>query len=251
MALSSLAYLSGALLLLAAFGPDFEHAEEWNVHVSAARPETNAQDAADRALIESQPVCVGSRVWSAGDMGDTVYYRYRREGDRLVVGYFVHWSTERPWGNNVLTYAVLPAFLVDAVYSHGLFVLPGVRHALYGPGDIEGVSVTYDTARPGKLVPIGAHADDGTHDPIVLDQADLDADGRTALVTEVWSHQLGGRAAADYLTSAESAGSMRCFEGGAVRPLTSEIAETFHLGAEAKPKRAKPAWRLESANPAG
>src|SRR4051812_15559311 len=54
----------------------------------------------DELRIERQTVCIAQQSWSAGALGDTVLYRARREGRKLQVGYFVHWSTERPWGNN-------------------------------------------------------------------------------------------------------------------------------------------------------
>src|SRR6185295_3697408 len=44
------------------------------------------------ALVRAQPVCVASTIWSAGKLADTVLYRWRRDGARLRVGYWVQWS---------------------------------------------------------------------------------------------------------------------------------------------------------------
>jgi hypothetical protein len=258
--------LAATLCLAAVVTPD--HSDDWCAAVqSTLRPEMSEQEAADRAAIEQRPVCVGSRVWSAGTMADTVFYEYRRHGDHLTVGYFVHWTTERPWGSNGLTYGFLPALLVDAFYSHTFFLLPGARDLLYGPGDIEGASVTYRQEPDGELVPVGGVADDDWHNSVTLSAADLDAGGRTALVTEVWSHQLGGKGGARLLGEldaqaraggAERAqppiagqersgeGAVRCFSGASLRPLPETVAQKFRLGSSEAPRRAKPAWRLSA-----
>src|SRR5262245_28481078 len=68
------------------------------------------------------PFCVASPTWSAGELGRSVLYRSERQGSTLTVGYFVYWTTERPWGKNALSYAVLPALLIDAFYSHLFFL---------------------------------------------------------------------------------------------------------------------------------
>ena len=47
-------------------------------------------------------------------------------------------SDERPWGDNWLSWSVLPALAVDLVYTRFLFGLPGFRRARYGPADVEG-----------------------------------------------------------------------------------------------------------------
>ena len=78
-------------------------------------------------------------------------YRVRRSGRKIEIGYFVYWSTERPWGNNALSYAVLPALLTDAFYSHFLYVFPGVKDYLYGAGDIEGARVEFQERPDGSL----------------------------------------------------------------------------------------------------
>jgi hypothetical protein len=136
---------------------------------------------------------------------------------------------------------VAPALLVDSVYSHGLFVLPGLRHAMYGAGDIEGAAVEYEISGE-KLVPVRGRADDETHDEVELSREELwDARGRVVLMSEAWSHQLGAKDAAQRL---ENAAEQRCFEGQSLRPLTPELVERFRLGSFAEPRRAKPAWRI-------
>ena len=195
----------------------------------------------DRELIESQTVCVASSVWSAGELGETLAFHFERHGSRLKVGYFAFWSSERPWGMNALSLGVAPALLVDSVYSHGLFILPGVRHALYGAGDIEGASVEYEISGD-KLVPVRGYADDEMHDQVELKQEELwDARGRVVLMSEAWSHQLGARRAVQRLADAAD---QRCFEGSSLQPLTPELAQRFRLGSFAEPRRAKPAWRI-------
>src|SRR5262249_39308288 len=151
-------------LLLQAHPPSWPSSAR--AQVPAPRASIEAQSDADR--IADQPVCVGSRVWSAGELAPTIAYRLRRVGDRLFVGYFACWSTERPWGNNVLTYTVLPALVVDGVYSHFLFGFSGVRDAMYGPEDVEGVTVEYRD-RPGStLQVVGGVAEDGIHGTVHL-----------------------------------------------------------------------------------
>jgi hypothetical protein len=159
----------------------------------------------------------------------------------LRVGYFVYWSTERPWGDNALSYALLPALFTDAFYSHFLFVLPGARWAMYGPGDIEGATVVYEENADGSLEPIEGFAEDPTHQPVSLSHRDLvDAAGRVVLMTASWSHQLGAHGAAAYGTHAKER--MTCFSGDSLRPLTAEIASAFRLGGEDRPLRARAAF---------
>lgn len=246
-------FLAATLAAAVAVSPDYS--SDWCEAIqSHFRPELSEQEAADRAAIEAHPICVGSRVWSAGTMADTVLYEYRRHGDYLTVGYFVHWTTERPWGKNNLTYGLLPALVVDAVYSHTLFLLPGMREALYGPGDVEGASVTYRQTPSGELVPVGGVADDTTHRPVRLSAEDLDAGGRTALVTEAWSHQLGGKGGASLLREVltdgeaptEERGGVRCFSGESLRPMSEPVMKKFRLGSVHEPRRAKPAWRFDA-----
>lgn len=188
-------------------------------------------------LVKTTALCVGSSVRSAGRLGETVLYRYHRDGDELYVGYFVYFSTERPWGDNALTRQVLPALAIDAFYSHFLFVFPGAQRVLYGPGDIEGALVRY-RIEAGRLVPLGALADDEGHQRVRLNGAELSAPGgRVVLLTETWSHQLGGHAAA------QRAQDVTCFDGARLEPLSPAVAQAFRLGSEGAPRRAKPAWR--------
>jgi hypothetical protein len=202
------------------------------------RRPSHAETPLDRS-IQRQRFCVASEGWSAGTLGSVVLYRAQRVGDRVRVGYFVYWSSERPWGNNELTLLVLPALAVDAVYSHFLFVFPGVQRVLYGPGDIEGVLVEYEQD-DSSLLPVRAFADDATHQPVTLSRRDIAGDeGEVVLMTEAWSHQLGARDAAQ---RARHGHSLRCFEGSALQPMSEEVASAFRLGGEAKPLRARPAW---------
>lgn len=188
-------------------------------------------------LVKDEPVCIGSSVRSAGNLGRTVLYRYRREGDALFVGYFVYFSTERPWGDNALTRKVLPALAIDAFYSHFLFVLPGAQRVLYGPGDIEGALVRY-RVEGERLVPEAALADDEGHRRVRLDGEELRAaDGHVVLLTETWSHQLGARDAV------RRARAVTCFDGARLEPLSPAVADAFRLGTERDPHRAKPAWQ--------
>ncbi|HET9958340.1 MAG TPA: hypothetical protein VFQ61_27785 [Polyangiaceae bacterium] len=197
-------------------------------------------DAADLELIRQQPFCVASGVWSFGKISEVVRFVGRRDGDQLRVGYFVHWSAERPWGNNMLTYTLLPALTLDLVYSHFLFVLPGLREAAYGASDVEGVSVTYAAQGDGLRV-LHGDADDGVHTPIQLDAEELTTpDQRVVVMSEVWSHQLGARRASQRL---DSAASLTCFSGRRLQPLTRELARGFRLGSVEHPRRARPAWR--------
>lgn len=196
-----------------------------------------------RARIEAQPVCVVSEVWSAGRLGQSVLYHYRRDGDLLQVGYFVYWSTERPWGNNALTYTGIPALLTDAFYSHFLFALPGARRILYGPGDVEGARVDYRIRPDGSLEVLGGLANDATHKQVKLTRSDLlDKSGRVVLMTKVWSHQLGAHGGAAYASRPGAA--PRCFREGSLEPLSSRVAQALRLGTERAPLRAVPAWRL-------
>jgi hypothetical protein len=196
---------------------------------------------ADDELVRAQPVCIGSLVWSAGEIGRSIAYRARRSGDKLHVGYFVYWSTERPWGENTMTYTVLPALATDAVYSHALFVLPGVRDLLYGAGDVEGVTIEFDVGQDGRLSVVSAVADDSSHDPVSLTPADLvDGEGRVILFTDVWSHQLGVRGAA--AMAAENARRLTCYGYESILPLSGAQAQAFRLGTQSEPRRAKPAW---------
>ena len=107
----------------------------------------------DDDIVRSLPVCIAAKSWSAGQLGTSVLYRYRREGKRLSVGYFVYWTTERPWGPNALSYSVLPALFIDAFYSHLFFMFPGAQRLLHGPGDIEGARIVYEENEDGRWLP--------------------------------------------------------------------------------------------------
>ena len=194
-----------------------------------------------------QPVCVGARSWSAGALGSTVLYRTRRTGNRITVGYFVYWSEERPWGNNSLSYSVLPALAVDAVYSHFLYVFPGLKDAMYGAGDIEGAQVSYEQRPDGSLDVLSGRADDGSHNRVDLSRADLlDAKGRVVFLTDVWSHQLGAHGGAALANRSRL--ELKCYERSSLRPMTEMVARAFRLGNENKPLRGNPAW-LEPSQP--
>src|SRR5581483_11135162 len=144
----------------------------WPEPDPAAVTNAGATSASDASLIQKQPVCVASRHWSAGSLGDTILYRLHRVGRRLEVGYFVYWSTERPWGHNVLSYTVVPALVIDATYSHFLWILPGFKDVLHGAGDVEGVRVELEDSGEGLRV-VGGTADDGLHRGVSLSRDDL------------------------------------------------------------------------------
>jgi hypothetical protein len=230
-------------------------APAWPHAACAAPDQTNVvatSEEDDSARIQKLPVCVASRQWSAGNLGDTVLYRVHRVGRRLEVGYFVYWSTERPWGKNVLSYTLVPALLIDATYSHFLWVLPGFKDVLHGAGDVEGVRV--ELADEGsELRVVGGTADDGLHRGVALSRDDLvDSRGRIVLFTDVWSHQFGAHGGGAFANAA--GGALRCYEGATVQPMTDDIARAFRLGGESAPRRAKPAWRnriAESETPSG
>jgi hypothetical protein len=212
----------------------------WPEPTSAASPRTGS-GASDCDWIGHQPICVGSRSWSAGTLGNSMLFRYRRAGHTVEVGYFVYWSTERPWGANTETYTLLPALATDAFYSHFLYVFPGAKDVLYGPGDIEGASIQFEELDDGTRRVLGGTADDGHHSTVALSPDDLlDEKGRLVLLTDVWSHQLGAHGGARF---AHTPGSeIRCYHGAALHPMTTEVARVFRLGDAEKPLRAKPAW---------
>jgi hypothetical protein len=195
-------------------------------------------------FIRQVPVCVvWTKPWS-GTLGSSMLFHARRtEPDLVVVGYFAYWTTERPFGDNDLTRWVLPALAVDAVYSHLLFVLPGLQQVMYGPGDIEGVRVTYRQKQSGQLVPIAVYADDSRHRELSLDITEaVDDRGRILVLSDAWSHQLGGQHA---VTVAHNGAMQRCFLDGAMRAVSDEVVKAFALGSVGHPRRAKPAWRLD------
>jgi hypothetical protein len=201
---------------------------------------TGDPEAADAALVRSLPVCIASDGWSAGELGPSVLYRIKREGRTMTVGYFVYWTTERPWGTNLLSYLVVPALLVDAVYTHFLFVLPGAQRVIYGPGDVEGARVVYQQTDDGRWSPVAAVADDSAHREITLARADfVDGEGRVLLTTHTWSHQFGDRG-----VPGRPPPSPVCFAHQRLAPLSADVARTFRLGSPEDPRRAPPAWRF-------
>jgi hypothetical protein len=215
-------------LLLAAATP-LAFATVDGAHLSSLPPAPGPRGSrtAEEALIEEQPVCIGSTVASAGELSDVLYYRAARTNDgRIAVGYFAFFSEERPWGNNWLTWSVLPSLAVDMVYSRALFVAPGLQRALYGPGDVEGVGVTYDVTADGRLQLDHAVADDRDERPTTLSRADAYAldSRRPTFTTDNWSHQLGHRA-----QPGEHLAYQRCYEGDSIRPLPEAVAATFRI----------------------
>jgi hypothetical protein len=192
--------------------------------------------------VQTLPICVASSSF-AGELGSSILYHYRRDGRTLMVGYFVYWSTERPWGKNALSYSVLPALFIDAFYSHLFFLFPGAQRILYGPGDVEGVRIAYQRRDDGKWEAVSAVADDVGHHDVALSRDDfVDRDGRTVFMIDGWSHQLGGRGASSVSGAQKDA--FVCFDGGSLKPLTDEVAREFRLGSPSDPRRALPAWLL-------
>jgi hypothetical protein len=187
-----------------------------------------------QAAIEAKPVCIGSSVDSAGTLGDVLYYRATALPDgRVAVGYFAFFSEERPWGNNWLTWTVVPALAVDVVYSRALLVAPGLQRAMYGAGDVEGISIVYDVRSDGSLSFDRATADDGTEHQVLISRERafaLDPD-HPAFYSDVWSHQLGGSGAA----SRQNLAYLRCYEGDSIRPLPDDVARGYHLENRADP----------------
>ena len=227
-----------AVIVLATFGC-LAHEPRWPAPVTD--PVTLQRETSLEARVEAQPVCIGARKWSAGTLGDSVLYRVRRVGKELHVGYFVYWSTERPWGDNVLSYTVVPALIVDAFYSHFLWVLPGLKDVIHGRGDVEGATVVFEVRDDGSLEPVRGVADDGTHDAVELTREDLkDARGRVILATGVWSHQLGEHGGAALAN--ENRIELRCFQHESLKPLTPEVVQAFRLERSGAPRRALPAW---------
>lgn len=184
--------------------------------------------------IEQREICVGSAVKSAGKLADNLYYRAARLPDgRLVVGYYAFFSEERPWGNNWLTWTLLPAIAVDMVYSHGLFLAPGYQRAASGKADVEGFRVFYDVQDDGTLKVQRAVADDVSHSPVYLPALDvmrLDPE-RPTFYSTVWSHQLGGRG----VKKTSDLAYVKCFTQGRVRPLPEAVAAEYGLDHRARP----------------
>lgn len=189
---------------------------------------------ATEVAIEAKPVCIGSSVESAGTLGDVLYYRATTlPGGRVAVGYYAFFSEERPWGNNWLTWTVVPALAVDMVYSRALLVAPGLQRAMYGAGDVEGVSIVYDARPDGSLSFEQATADDRTEHSIVIPRERafaLDPE-HPVFYSDIWSHQLGGSGAA----SRHDLAYLRCYEGDSIRPLPDAVARDYSLENRAGP----------------
>jgi len=205
-------------------------------HVGALPPSPGPRGAAtpEEAAIERAPVCIGSAVASAGALADVLYYRAASLGEgRFAVGYFAFFSEERPWGNNWLTWSVLPALAVDLAYSRALLVAPGVQRALYGAGDVEGVSIVYEVTPAGDLSVDHATAEDRREQFVALSRRDVFAldRHRPTFYSDVWSHQLGGRGA----RSLADLTYVRCYEGDSIRPLPDDLARAFRLDGRAAP----------------
>jgi hypothetical protein len=197
-------------------------------------PGPRGEQTPEQAMVEEQPVCIGSSVSSAGRLSDVLYYRAVATGDgHIAVGYFAFYSEERPWGNNWLTWSVVPALAVDMVYSRALWVAPGLQRALYGAGDVEGVAVVYAVGRDGSLSVDHAIVDDRDERPVAISRAQvlaLDA-ARPTFYSDVWSHQLGGRDARSRRDLVEE----RCYEGDSIRPLPDAVARAFRIDDDRAP----------------
>jgi hypothetical protein len=103
----------------------------------------------------------------------------------------------------------------------------------------------YEQSADGRWVPVSAVADDALHREVALSPSDfVDGDGRVVLATEVWSHQLGAKGAGRIGETPKH--SVVCFGRGNLAPLTEEVARLFRLGTPSEPRRARPAWRLDS-----
>jgi hypothetical protein len=212
---------------------------------AAARPvDEPAASAAERAVeraIEAQPVCIGSTVHSAGELGGALLYRHARLPDgRLEVGYYAFFSEERPWGNNWLTWSVVPALALDLVYTRGLLVGPGIQRAAYGRADVEGFRVIYALDGEGGLRVESAVADDDHHQRRDLTPRELFAADpeRITLATDTWSHHLGARV--------ERPGDLvyrRCYGPRTIRPIDREAVRRFNLDRRAWPAAALGAGR--------
>jgi hypothetical protein len=199
----------------------------------------------EQALIERQPVCVGSLVRSAGKLGSALYYHYLWSNDgKLVVGYYAFYADERPWGDNWMTWLFLPALAIDLVYTRSFFLGPGYRQLAHGKGDVEGFRIIYDFDGKNELTIDHAIADDSLHRERRLEPSELFRLDPTqpTLYSASWSHQLGGRGA----RSVGDLATRHCFRGESLRPITHSIAQEFNLD-----RRARPASIAAMAGPAG
>lgn len=188
----------------------------------------------EQTAIEQNEICVGSTVASVGELGESLYYRATLMPDgKLVVGYFAFFSEERPWGNNWLTWTVVPALALDLVYTRAFLFGPGLQRAWSGKGDVEGFRVVYDLQADGTLRVESAMADDGSHEPVYLSSSDVMSidPKRPTFYSDVWSHQLGGRGA----KSKSDLDYVRCYGRGHLHPLPDGVATDFELVGRAPP----------------
>jgi hypothetical protein len=200
----------------------------------ATAPEVVEPSTMEQTAIEQREVCVGSSVASVGELGDVLYYRATVLPDgKLAVGYFAFFSEERPWGNNWLTWSLLPALAVDMFYTRTMFVAPGLQRALSGKGDVEGFRIVYEQRPDGTLSVEHAVADDGSHAPVHFTREEVLAldPQRPTFYSDVWSHQLGGRG----VKSKKDLAFLRCFGPGHVRPLPDAIFDEYALVGRAPP----------------
>jgi hypothetical protein len=194
--------------------------------------EEGGASAEDRA-VEAQGVCLGSTVHSVGELGPALLYRSARLPDgRLEVGYYAFFSEERPWGNNWLTWSVLPALALDLVYTRGLLVGPGLQRALFGRGDVEGFRVIYTPDGHGGLRAESAVADDDRHRRAVLTRDELFAadPARITLATSTWSHHLGA-----HVERSRDLVYRRCYGPASIRPIGRDVVRRFNLANRALP----------------
>jgi hypothetical protein len=200
---------------------------------AALAPIAETEIAAEDAAIRAVPICIASTVHSAGELGPALLYRRARRADgRLVVGYYAFFSEERPWGNNWLTWTVLPALAVDLVYTRLFLVAPGVQRLGFGPADVEGFRIEYDVDGSGGLVPLRAIADDDHHARAELGASELGAmsPGLVTLTTDTWSHHLGARG-----HRPEEVVYRRCYDARSIRPVTEAESQRFQLDRRARP----------------
>jgi hypothetical protein len=190
---------------------------------------------AEQRAIEAQPVCIGSTVHSAGELGPALLYRSSPRADgKLEVGYYAFFSEERPWGNNWLTWLVLPALALDLVYTRGFFVAPGLQRAAFGRADVEGFRVVYARDENGGLVAESAVADDARHRSAPLARTDLFAvdPARMTLVTSGWNHHLGARG-----VKLDDLVYRRCYGPADIRPIDRDVVRRFNLERRAFPAK--------------
>jgi hypothetical protein len=186
----------------------------------------------DRA-VEAQAVCIGSTVHSAGELGPALLYRSARLPDgRIEVGYYAFFSEERPWGNNWLTWSLLPALALDLVYTRALLVGPGLQRALFGRGDVEGFRVIYTPDGHGGLQAEGAVADDDRHRRALLTRDELFAadPASITMATSTWSHHLGAR-----VDRTQDLVYRRCYGPESIRPIGRDVVRRFNLERRARP----------------